>query len=151
MQNSPPPTNGKLADRLAWARGRKQITQQELARLSKIAQSTIASWEKGARGTGRNITALAEPLGVDELWLATGKGSPERGVRLAPVNAPEASFGLPDQLRAQVTLGNITEREAALLHKFRMATDEAKTYIETAADHVEKDPLFVVYDKAKLK
>lgn len=73
MENMP---HGKLKDRITWARVRLGLTQQELANKSKIAQSTIASWETGARETGRKIPALAEFLGVDPLWLAEGKGAP---------------------------------------------------------------------------
>ncbi len=68
--------HGKLKDRIVWARTRLGLTQQGLAVKSKIAQSTIASWETGARETGRKIPALAECLGVDPLWLAEGKGLP---------------------------------------------------------------------------
>lgn len=87
----------KLKDRITWARTRLGLTQQELANKSKIAQSTIASWETGARETGRKITALADFLGVDPLWLAEGKGAPfatpqtgasefDQNVRPAPID-----------------------------------------------------------------
>lgn len=150
MQNSlPPPQNAKLKVRLAWARSRKGLTQSELARASKVAQSTIASWENGARESGRKIVALAEPLDVDELWLATGKGSPFRqapNVELANANCTP---GLPDQLQAQILLGHLTEREAVLIHKFRMATDKGKQLMEDMADAAPKEDLFVVHNKAQ--
>ena len=150
MQNTSPPPAGKLKDRLAWARERKSLTQQQLAKLSKVAQSTIASWENGARETGRKITALADPLDVDELWLATGKGSPYRNARatLAPVT-PKIESGLPEQLRAQVFLGHLSEREAALLHKFRMSSEEGKRMFETVANNAPRDQLALVDNKAQ--
>lgn len=68
-----------LADRLSWARIQAKLTQQELARGTGIAQSTIASWESGARETGRKIAVVAKFLNVDPLWLAEGVGSPTPG------------------------------------------------------------------------
>jgi phage repressor protein C with HTH and peptisase S24 domain len=66
-----------LAERLTWARTNARLTQQELAKLTGVAQSTIASWESGARETGRKIPVIAAHLGVDPLWLAEGTGSPK--------------------------------------------------------------------------
>lgn len=74
-----------LAERLTWARTEAKITQQELARGAGVAQSTIASWESGARATGRKITVIAAYLGVDPIWLLDGKGEPTKngdGVRV---------------------------------------------------------------------
>lgn len=59
--------------------------------------------------------------------------------------------GLPVQLQAQVVLGNLSEREAALVHKFRMATEKSKTHLETMADGVLKQELAIVHDKAQAK
>ena len=78
--------HGKLKDRIVWARTRLGLTQQGLAVKSKIAQSTIASWETGARETGRKIPALAECLGVDPLWLAEGRGLPFASIKTAPAD-----------------------------------------------------------------
>lgn len=69
----------KLAERLAWARERSGMTQQELAEKSRVAQSTIASWESGARETGRKISSVADALGVNALWLSEGRG--ESGIK----------------------------------------------------------------------
>jgi len=64
-----------LAERLTWARNEAGLTQQELAKKTGVAQSTIASWESGARETGRKISVVADFLGVNSLWLSEGKGS----------------------------------------------------------------------------
>lgn len=63
-----------LAKRLAWARTKANLTQQELAKKTGVAQSTIASWESGARETGRKISVVADFLGVSPLWLSEGRG-----------------------------------------------------------------------------
>jgi phage repressor protein C with HTH and peptisase S24 domain len=82
-----------LAERLAWARSEKQLSQQELADRAGVAQSTIGSLESGARQTGRKIASIASVLGVDPLWLAEGKGQPVpsgpgglRGAEFMPVD-----------------------------------------------------------------
>lgn len=149
MQNSTHPIGGKLKDRLTWARNRKGITQSELAHRAKVAQSTIASWENGARESGRKITALAEPLDVDELWLATGKGTPYRQARQVELATTQQAPGLPDQLQAQILLGHLSEREAVLIHKHRMATEDGRRLIEDMADAAPKEELFIVHDKAQ--
>jgi len=63
-----------LAERFAWARTESGLTQQELSKRSGVAQSTIASWESGARATGRKMHTVAAHLGVDPIWLAEGIG-----------------------------------------------------------------------------
>lgn len=52
------------------------MTQQELAKATGVAQSTIASWESGARETGRKIMIVADYLNMSPMWLAEGKGEP---------------------------------------------------------------------------
>jgi phage repressor protein C with HTH and peptisase S24 domain len=68
-----------LADRLSWARTQARLTQQELAKATGVAQSTIASWESGARESGRKIAVVADFLSLNPLWLAEGKGLPHAG------------------------------------------------------------------------
>jgi phage repressor protein C with HTH and peptisase S24 domain len=68
-----------LAERMIWARTRANITQQQLAKATGVAQSTIASWESGARETGRKINQVANYLCVNPLWLADGIGQPFSG------------------------------------------------------------------------
>lgn len=65
-----------LAERLLWARTKKELSQQQLATQAGVAQSTIGSLESGARQTARKVAAIAAALDVDPLWLAEGKGDP---------------------------------------------------------------------------
>jgi phage repressor protein C with HTH and peptisase S24 domain len=66
-----------LAKRLTWARERKGLTQEALAKLSGVSQGTIGNLESGIRQTARKIVDIATAAGVDPIWLANGKGSPE--------------------------------------------------------------------------
>lgn len=146
MENAP--QNGKLKDRLAWARERLGLTQAELATKSKIAQSTIASWETGARETGRKIATLAEHLGVDPLWLAEGLGSPTRALREAQPDDAQPLGGLPKKLEALVFYEQLTKRQALLLHKFEMLSEDGKQHVEAAADFGERAGLTIVDDQS---
>lgn len=73
-----------LAERLVWAREQKGLTQDGLAKLSGVSQSTIGNLESGLRQTARKIVNIATVLGVDPLWLAEGKGKsqPTSGIDL---------------------------------------------------------------------
>lgn len=65
-----------LAQRLTWAREQKALTQEALAKLSGVSQSTIGNLESGLRLKARNILEIAQALGVDAMWLANGQGGP---------------------------------------------------------------------------
>lgn len=130
-----------LAARLMWARRRAGLTQEELAeglraKGIKISQSTIASWESGGHMTGRKIPAVAVYLGVSPLWLSDGDGqSPlDYEQKQPPVTPPIIAKRHQDSLQALVVLGNITEREAAILAKFRLLDEQYRLVIEAAID-----------------
>ena len=68
-------TNVKtLKDRLIFARELRKLTQAELAKKSKCAQSAIGNVESGTRETLRNIVLVARALRVSVDWLYDGKG-----------------------------------------------------------------------------
>lgn len=69
--------------------------------------------------------------------------------RSQSIAALSMGTGLPPRLQAMVILEQLTDREAALLHRFQLASDAGKEHIETMSIAAEKDPLFVVHDKAK--
>ena len=64
-----------LKDRLKEARTEAKLTQQALVDRVGVPQSTIGALETGEHKTARNITEIAAVLGVDALWLSSGKGS----------------------------------------------------------------------------
>ena len=63
-----------FAERLLFARTQRGLTQQKLAALCHISQSTIASYESGARLHARNLIELANALHVNAQWLSKGTG-----------------------------------------------------------------------------
>jgi phage repressor protein C with HTH and peptisase S24 domain len=65
-----------LAERLAWAREQRGLTQEALAKLAGVSQSTIGNLESGLRSNPRRIINIADALGVDPAWLAEGRGAP---------------------------------------------------------------------------
>ena len=55
------------AERIRALRKRRKLTQDDLARLTGIAQATISSWESGKNPPSRRLLALlAKALGVKE-------------------------------------------------------------------------------------
>lgn len=65
-----------FAERLLSLRKKRGYTQEQLAALCGLSQSTIASYESGNRLHTRNLFSLAHALGVTPLWLEKGKGQP---------------------------------------------------------------------------
>lgn len=63
-----------LKDRLIFARELRKLTQADLAKKSKCAQSAIGNVESGTRETLRNIVLVARVLRVSVDWLYDGKG-----------------------------------------------------------------------------
>ncbi len=69
-------------ERLIWARAQKserdraEFTQEDLATKVGVTQGNIAHLESGRSKTSRNLIQIAETLGVNATWLASGKGLP---------------------------------------------------------------------------
>lgn len=67
-----------LAIRLKTCREEACLTQTGLAKLAHLKnQSIIGSLESGHRKSSSYIPVIAQVLGVDSVWLATGKGRKE--------------------------------------------------------------------------
>lgn len=65
-----------LADRLKAARAEASLTQQQLADLCRVSQSTIAGIERGRNTRGSlMLPRIAAVLRVNVLWLAEGRGT----------------------------------------------------------------------------
>ncbi len=65
-----------LAERLTLAIEHAQLTKAELARRVGISAPSVNGWFSGKAKflRGENLLAAAKALGVNETWLATGKG-----------------------------------------------------------------------------
>ncbi|MGS1008686.1 helix-turn-helix domain-containing protein [Achromobacter anxifer] len=79
-----------FSDRLKHARLLRGHTQKDLARLARISQSAIGSYESGLRHSSRSARKLAQVLKVEAEWLETGKGPME-----LPVDGYDLSNTLP--------------------------------------------------------
>jgi transcriptional regulator with XRE-family HTH domain len=80
-----------FSDRLKHARLLRGYTQKTLARMARLSQSAIGSYESGLRHSSRSLRKLAQVLKVELEWLETGKG---------PMELPMESYDLSDTLPA---------------------------------------------------
>lgn len=65
-----------LKDRLYWARKRADLTKKEVATRAGLSQTVYLKLERGDNKTTGRIVQLAQALGVNPAWLATGNGDP---------------------------------------------------------------------------
>ncbi|WP_165596381.1 helix-turn-helix domain-containing protein [Achromobacter xylosoxidans] len=80
-----------FSDRLKHARLLRGHTQKALARMARLSQSAIGSYESGLRHSSRSLRKLAQVLKVELEWLETGKG---------PMELPMEGYDLSDTLPA---------------------------------------------------
>ena len=89
-----------LAGRLAWARDRLEISQDELAQRAGVSQGTIGNIESGIRKNPRELLAIAAAAGVQPLWLKSKKG---------PITA-RVGWPLSDELLSALEHSDIATR-----------------------------------------
>ena len=110
-----------LASRIKAIREEAEMSQQDLAALSGVGQSTIGMIESGERKNPRNLLEIAKALKVSAEWLKTGRGertpSPDNPSSESPTSGV-ALTGDKNSQRAPVIewarLGSVlftTERE----------------------------------------
>lgn len=71
-----------LGERLTLMLGRRGMSQGELARVAGMKQQSVnylINPRKGGDAKSEKVVELAQALGADPVWLATGHGSPLRG------------------------------------------------------------------------
>jgi len=116
-----------FGQRLVQARKAAKLTQQAAAKKVGMSQGTLGELEREGQGSSYTA-ALATLYGVDSLWLATGKGSPDlKTPRLEVVPAQEIH---PDQ----VDLNDVIE----LLALFQQASKNEREFILESARQASK-------------
>lgn len=65
--------NMNIGKRLRHARSLKQWSQEDLANASGVGQASISKIERGDQNSSVHTPQLAAALGVEAIWLATGK------------------------------------------------------------------------------
>lgn len=77
-----------LAERLKWARKRKELTQMDLAKAANVSRIAIQKIESGATIRPRNIDPIAKLLDVPPAWLLLGNEAAtlsEDGIQIAKI------------------------------------------------------------------
>lgn len=72
-------------ERVKLARKECGISQSELGRRTGLTQPTISDLERGRNASSTELIAIAAALGVNAVWLSTGKGSRHAPDLLQPV------------------------------------------------------------------
>lgn len=106
-----------FSDRLKETRGVKGLSQQALAELSGVSQSTIANIESGRNLGSKNLIQIAKALDTNAEWLLTGKGPQEpteKGTRYAEAFTEALEQGLNDP--------EALEKRRQMQHQLRSAT-----------------------------
>ncbi|WP_263915135.1 helix-turn-helix domain-containing protein [Achromobacter sp. 79A6] len=93
-----------FSDRLKHARLLRGHTQKTVARLARLSQSAIGSYESGLRHSSRSLRKLAQVLKVELEWLETGKG---------PMELPMEGYDLSDTLPPSTGVSESLPRPAA--------------------------------------
>lgn len=137
-----------IGQRIREARKAAGMTQGQLASKVGLKQNSISELEKGDSASTTHMAKFAQALRVSALWLETGAG------RRAVTEGDQIDGGatvddITAQLESMIKLNLISQREARLLRRYRMASEDAKDKIETYADLSERDQLFIVHDQAK--
>lgn len=126
-----------LAERLIWARTRKEMSQEELASRVGVSQSTIGNLEAGIRQTARKLPQIANALGVDALWLADGIGQVTPGQ--VKEREADASALSPDEIVELVALYGKTGKvgRRAILAAARAAAEQDPLPTTSSANHLQ--------------
>jgi transcriptional regulator with XRE-family HTH domain len=131
-----------IGTRLKEARKAAGLTQVDLAERSGMKQSTISDLEIGkSRGT-TNLALLASIVGVNALWLETGKGS---RTTKSPTEG-SSSVGESRLPASEPGLQWISSEEYRLLTNYRASTSGWKMAIQNMADEAEKEPSVRIAD-----
>jgi phage repressor protein C with HTH and peptisase S24 domain len=101
-----------IASRLARARERAGLTQQQLGNLAGVSQSTIGNIEAGLRQSRGSLPQIAEALGVRLKWLRDGE---EPGI---------------DQLRRLVEMSDNPDYPAIRRARFKLSAGASGFAVE---------------------
>lgn len=104
-----------IGSRVREARVRAKLTQGQLAAKVGIKQGSLSELETGESVKTTHVVSLAAALGVDALWLETGKGLPYPGD-----GDPAESKGRPARLILAF------DDEEDLLDLFRRTDDRGR-------------------------
>lgn len=104
----------------------KNLTQEDLARAAGVTQSTIGNIEAGTRKSPRELLAIAGALGVDPLWLKTGK---QTSAGSMPPNPP--SQEKPEKSTPEWPIRSISAAQYAQLP--RATQEQVEAFICTVA------------------
>jgi transcriptional regulator with XRE-family HTH domain len=115
-----------MGARLRAARKAAGMNQEQLAERAGINQSTVSDIENDEQGTAY-APELAAPLGVEALWLKTGKGPRKRlGGAIDPIILRDVLIGIEAGAAGFAETPERKARIAAAAYQWLMLHPEAK-------------------------
>lgn len=115
-----------IGERIKATRKERGLTQVALAKAAKVQQSTIADLERGRTNKTPSTAQIATALGVDAMWLATGKGKKEPGYpETGNISPIKIAIGGRVPLISLVAAGNWSETVD------NFSTEQADEWIST--------------------
>lgn len=124
-----------IGQRIKERRNEMGISQQQLANAVGIQQSAISQLEKGSSQKTSYVAAIADKLGVNALWLETGKGPkyPENANKDDPLGLiPKASTSVVyDLFDVRAACGNslINPDHPEIIQRIVMSSKTAQDLI----------------------
>lgn len=110
-----------LADRIKKIRKEKNLKQAELGEILGVKETTVTSWETGARSPAEPVLiAICREFNINEKWLNTGEGEMFRPISRSEKIATFAGDLMKDEddsFRRQLVevLADLDEKEWEVL------------------------------------
>jgi transcriptional regulator with XRE-family HTH domain len=124
------PEMSTLAERIRTAMDESGVTQAELARACGVKPPSVHGWLSGKSKylRGENLLQAAQVLGVNEDWLANGRGEMKRGARNQGV--PTSNWS------KMLTPVAETAQEQRLLVAYRLSDTDGKAALDAMVERL---------------
>ena len=125
MSRAPTPEELAFGERIAEARKRANLTQEQLGRAIGISRAAISQWELGETKSAKpaHLFRAADVTSVSPRWLATGAG---------PMDAqPDLSAAGVIQIVAEYIADRANEQSISADSAFLQFQDELREWIKS--------------------
>jgi phage repressor protein C with HTH and peptisase S24 domain len=140
-------TGMSIGSRIKQARKHSGLTQAQLASKTGLNQSTISDLEVGKSHGSSFVASMAAALGVDPLWLESGKGQMLQSVVISTPEDDHLTSGSPflrDQIPVKIREESSLVQVKLVKLKLQAGYTGFQTQVEPEDDSFQGIPLSVV-------